>query len=180
MRNLDDQQACGHRPQGDQPQNRRATVPTVGGHQPKNWTGTALLFNLDRSLAFFCLGSHMVLEVAGGSRSTSRDFFRYLHVQGLVVLWCLCWVSEFAVSAGFLHWPLSSQLLQCSGQPSQVTNTSTGQHASTVLSTRSFQVALRPVGDQFRVSPFCLSEILEQPMVLRSWFGWYSTRARST
>ena len=73
----------------------------------------------------------MVLEVAGGSRSTSWDFFWYLHVQGLVVLWCLGWVLEFAVSAGLLHWPLSCQLLQCSGQPSQVTNPSTGQHAAT-------------------------------------------------
>ena len=119
----------------------------------------------------------------GGRRWLTQyfmDFFKYLHVQGLVVLWCLGWVSEFAVSAGLLHWSLSCQLLQCSGQASQVTNPSTLQHASTVMSTRSFQVALRPGGDQFRGSPFALSEILEQPKVLRSWVGWYSTRARST
>ena len=41
------------------------------GDQPQNWTGTALLFNLDRSLACVCLGSYMVLEFAGGLRRTS-------------------------------------------------------------------------------------------------------------
>ena len=43
---------------GDQPQNWRATVPRTGGHHPKNWTGTSLLFNLDRSLLYFRLGSY--------------------------------------------------------------------------------------------------------------------------
>ena len=33
-------------PQDDQPQNWRATVPSNGRHQPKNWTGTALFFTL--------------------------------------------------------------------------------------------------------------------------------------
>ena len=36
--------ACVRAPQGDQPQYWRATVPTIDGHEPKNWTGTALLF----------------------------------------------------------------------------------------------------------------------------------------
>ena len=35
------EQACGHPPPGDQPQNWRATGPRNGGHQPKNWTGAA-------------------------------------------------------------------------------------------------------------------------------------------
>ena len=41
------EQACGHKPPGDQPQNWRATGPRNGGHQPKNWTGEPLRFNHD-------------------------------------------------------------------------------------------------------------------------------------
>ena len=39
---------------GDQPKDWRATDPRTGGHHPKYWTGSSLLFNPDRSLAFFC------------------------------------------------------------------------------------------------------------------------------
>ena len=39
-------------PPGDQPQISRATVPSNGGHQPENWTGTPYFFNLEQ---YFCL-----------------------------------------------------------------------------------------------------------------------------
>ena len=38
-------------PPADQPQNCRATGPRNGGHQPKNWTGAAVLFNFEQ---LFC------------------------------------------------------------------------------------------------------------------------------
>ena len=62
----------------------------------------------------------------------------------------------------------------CFGRSPPLPSFLSAQHA---IFSRSFQVALRPVGDRFRGSPFGQSEILEQPMVLRSWVGWYSTRA---
>ena len=49
--------------------NWRATDPSTGGHQPPNWKGTALLFNLVGDLKFWQVGISMVSEDAGWTSS---------------------------------------------------------------------------------------------------------------
>ena len=63
------------------PKNRRAPSQELDRY--------LVTFNLDGSLVHFRLGSCRVSEVAGGLRSTSWNFLRYLHVLCFVVLWCL-------------------------------------------------------------------------------------------
>ena len=75
-------------PQGDQPQYWRATVPTIDGH-PKNWT---TFFNLHRSLACFCLGSYMVLEV----------WWLTQYFMGLLQVLCRVWLCSGVAVLGWV------------------------------------------------------------------------------
>ena len=70
------------------PKDWRTTGPRTGGDQPPNWTGTSLLFNLDRSIVCFRLG------VVGRWRLT-WDFLKYLPPRAafccaLVPRWGIC------------------------------------------------------------------------------------------